>query len=93
MLWRVYVKKRTLRLVERMPSRAQEAFGRLRTVLEQVGPTGPHAWRNYGKLKGEINTFHCHLTPDHQWVACWRSEHEILTIEIFYAGSHQNAPY
>jgi hypothetical protein len=51
------------------------------------------AWRNYGKLKGEANTYHCHLTADHQWVACWRSEEKLLIIEIFYAGSHQDAPY
>jgi hypothetical protein len=93
MRWRVHAKKRTLRLVEKMPRRAQGAFWRLKAVLEESGPTGPHGWRNYGKLKGEANTFHCHLTPDHQWVACWRSEEEIFTIEIFYAGSHQGAPY
>jgi hypothetical protein len=93
MVWEVRASRRTFRMAERMPNKAWRAFLMLKEVLVEFGPTGPHAWRNYGKLKGDKGRYHCHLTPDHQWVACWRQEKGILVIEIEYAGSHQSAPY
>ena len=36
-------------------------------------------------------TYHCHLSKD--WVACWRWEKSTVEIEVYYAGSRENAPY
>lgn len=76
-----------------MPEPVVATFWRLHETLVQHGPTGPRAWRNYGKLKGRTEKFHCHLTSNHQWIAVWRAEQSVLTIEILYVGSHQGAPY
>lgn len=44
---------------------------------------------NYSKL-GPDN-YHCHLSR--KWVACWTNENGTLTIEVYYAGSRESAPY
>jgi hypothetical protein len=93
MKWRVVAARRTLKVLERMPLKARDSFWRLFAVLGDSGPTGPRNWRNYGKLKSRDAAYHCHLTADHRWVACWRAEEDTLVIEIFYLGSHQDAPY
>lgn len=46
-------------------------------------------WAHFSKL-GE-NEYHCHLS--YKWVACWRYEKESIIIEVYYAGSRENAPY
>jgi hypothetical protein len=93
MTWKVNASKQTLKKAAKMPDKAQTAFWRLNKLLQAEGPTGPHAWRNYGKLTNRKHEYHCHLTADHQWVACWRAQEAVLVVEIFYAGSHQSAPY
>lgn len=93
MIWQVQATKRTLKALERMPRKAEASFWRLHAVLKAQGPTGPKDWKNYGKLKGRDQKYHCHLTGDHQWVACWQTDGDQVIIEIVYVGSHQGAPY
>jgi hypothetical protein len=88
--WKVNLRKKVVKQVTEMPLSIQERFRVLVETLMLDGPTGPHRWRNYGKLK---DGYHCHLSNNHQWIACWRSEGSTLFIEVYYAGSHQSAPY
>lgn len=67
----------------------QERFYVLVKRLESDGATGGHVFPNYSKL-GE-NEYHCHLT--YRYVACWRQEKGTITIEVYYVGSRENAPY
>jgi hypothetical protein len=90
MSWAVQLRKKVLKDVAQMPPNVQERFRVLVETLNLDGLTGPHQWRNYGKLK---DGYHCHLSNNHQWVACWRREGAALVIEVYYAGSHQSAPY
>jgi hypothetical protein len=92
-IWEIKISKRTLKGIERMPAPAVDAFWRLLTLLKADGPTGPKEWKNYGKLKGRDSKYHCHLSNNHQWVACWRAEKGEVIVEILYVGSHQGAPY
>ena len=46
-------------------------------------------WPSYSRL-GRV-TYHCHLSRD--WVACWRWEKGTIEIEVYYAGSREDAPY
>lgn len=46
-------------------------------------------WRNFSAL-GK-NKYHCHLK--YNWVACWIWEKGTFIVEIYYAGSRENAPY
>jgi len=91
--WLIQASKRTLKALDRMPQKAQASFWRLHAVLKAQGPTGPKDWKNYGNLQGRDAKYHCHLTGDHQWVACWQADGDQVTIEIVYVGSHQSAPY
>ncbi|PNV76815.1 hypothetical protein BES34_000560 [Leptospira inadai serovar Lyme] len=71
-----------------MPKSARQDLILLLEELEKEGPLQPE-WPNYSKL-GK-NEYHCHLS--YSWVACWRNEKNSLLIEVYYAGSRENAPY
>ena len=61
-------------------------------VLElKNGPEKP-TWSNYGKL-GTV-TYHCHLKKGRPtYVACWTADKKNKVIEVYYAGTHEKAPY
>ncbi len=71
-----------------MPTLQQESFHYLVRQLKTSGPI-LNDWPNYSKLSA--NEYHCHLS--HKWVACWRYEKGTLEVEVYYAGSRENAPY
>jgi mRNA-degrading endonuclease RelE of RelBE toxin-antitoxin system len=89
MPYTVVVKKRVQKEIRSLPANIQEKFNALALVLRDSGPTGPHGWTNYSKLSGD--EYHCHLT--YHYVACWRHEKETITIEVYYVGSRESAPY
>jgi hypothetical protein len=82
------VKKSALKGIEKMPKVEQDLFGELVVDLASRGPVLSD-WPNYSKL-GNV-TYHCHLSR--RWVACWRHENRTIEIEVYYAGSRENAPY
>lgn len=66
--------------------------------LEQYGPTlGTTSikWHNFGPIAGKKDVYHCHLKKGKPtYVACWCIEDKkIKLLEIFYVGTHENAPY
>lgn len=56
---------------------------------------GPYRtnWRNYSPL--ENDKFHCHLKQGRPtYVTCWKIlDKETKVIEVYYVGTHENAPY
>jgi mRNA-degrading endonuclease RelE of RelBE toxin-antitoxin system len=89
MAWRVAFTGKAAKQVKKMPQREQDYLALLARDLRLTGPAQP-SWPNYSKL-GK-NEYHCHLS--YRWVACWRSNgNELELIEIYYAGSRENAPY
>ncbi len=72
----------------RMPRREQVLYANLVEDLQRRGPIRKE-WRKFSKLSE--NEYHCHLS--YSWVACWRVERQVLEIEVYYAGSRENAPY
>jgi hypothetical protein len=71
-----------------MPALDQKKFRLLLLALRASGPVQPQ-WQNYSKLSETKH--HCHLS--YGWVACWEETEKGLTIEVYYAGSRENAPY
>ena len=71
-----------------MPQQMQARFAALLEDLRDIGPLQP-GWPNFSGLGKDC--YHCHL--GHKWVACWRWEKETIVIEVYYAGSRENAPY
>jgi hypothetical protein len=63
-------------------------------VIEMV-KLGPYRtnWHNYSPLAED--EFHCHLKKGKPtYVACWRIINEFnKEIEVYYVGTHENAPY
>lgn len=87
-MYEVRVTKRALKRIKRAPETVQILFDELAGELRNDGPIR-HNWPNYSKLGPE--RYHCHLK--HSWVACWRHESESVIIEVYYAGSREDAPY
>lgn len=87
-MYEIKIKKRVLKNLEKMPLRIQQKMRYLLLDLEREGPTLPE-WPNYSRL-GE-DRYHCHL--GYKWVACWQCEKNSIHIEVYYAGSRENAPY
>jgi hypothetical protein len=85
----VNVKKQVLKRFERLPIKVQERFYALVRLLEADGPSAGHVFQNYSKLND--TEYHCHL--NRSYVACWRHEKKTITIEVYYAGSREKAPY
>ena len=46
---------------------------------------------NFTGSHKKTTLYHCHLS--YKWVACWQCEGDSITIEVYYAGSRENAPY
>ena len=82
------IKKKVLKNIRKLPENIQKRITFLVDDLKDNDPIA-HNWPNYGKLSG--TEYHCYLT--HKWVACWRIEDNTIEIEVYYAGSRENAPY
>lgn len=93
MSYDVRLRRSVRKRLDKLPAKVQLKLIALANVLRESGSSGPRRWPNYGKIRGEGNRYHCHLTGDHAWVACWEEHRTTLMIEVYYAGSHQNAPY
>lgn len=61
------------------------------SLVEDLRDSGPiqTKWKNFSQL--DKNKYHCHLSR--KWVACWEVQKNNLIIEVYYAGSRENAPY
>jgi len=88
MKYQVKIKRKILRNIEKMPKTEQLKLALLIDDLAQTGPTQP-LWPNFSKLSA--TEYHCHLSW--KWVACWRNDKGTIEIEVYYAGSREDAPY
>ena len=87
-MFTVIEKKKVGKRLRRLPAEVQALYRALLVDLATTGPEQP-TWMNYSKL-GD-NSYHCHL--NYHYVACWTYQNEILTVEVYYVGSRENAPY
>ncbi len=87
-MYKVIIKKSAYKGINKMPKLAQLTMGNLILDLQEFGPI-LKSWSNFSKI-GK-NKYHCHLT--YKWVACWELIENTITIEVYYAGSRENAPY
>ena len=87
-MYTVIVKRKIMRDMRKLPLNVQQLFLRLRNDLASSGPVQP-SWMNYSMLSD--GNYHCHLGYHH--VACWRCEEGTITIEVYYVGSRESAPY
>ena len=88
MRYEVRLKKKAEKNLNRLPLEVRQLFFLLAEDLKESGPIQRN-WRNFSKL-GE-NEYHCHL--NYHYVACWIWEKNTITIEVYYVGSREKAPY
>jgi hypothetical protein len=87
-VYKVVLGKRVQKSLCKLPRKIIDQFYTLVDDLRLQGPMVP-GWHNFSKL-GDAK-YHCHLT--YSWVACWEYEKDTITIEVYYVGSRENAPY
>lgn len=87
-MYKVTIKKGVIKRIKKMPVKIQEKLALLVNDLRDKGPIRTE-WPNFSSI-GE-DTYHCHLS--YKWVACWKHEKNAIRIEVYYAGSRENAPY
>jgi mRNA-degrading endonuclease RelE of RelBE toxin-antitoxin system len=87
-MYEVLVKKTAAKYIEKAPQPVKDLFDELIEDLAEKGAIQPD-WPNYSKLSK--NKFHCHLNDS--YVACWYHENKTIEIEVYYAGTRENAPY
>lgn len=87
-MYEVKMRKSAEKSARKMPVAEQMRLKLLVKSLEATGPVQT-SFMNYSKLGP--GDYHCHLSR--KWVACWKNENGTLTIEVYYAGSRESAPY
>ena len=88
MKYRVTMRRKVVKAVSRLPENERKRLALLVDDLTDEGPVQA-GWPNYSKLSKQ--EYHCHLSR--KWVACWWHEKGNIEIEVYYAGSRENAPY
>lgn len=98
--WKVYFSKAALKQYKLLKKSGMkkpsviDAIDALVLDLELNGPIATN-WPNFGQIKVNKNKiyFHCHVKKGNPTVvACWMKQKE-NKLEVFYVGSHENAPY
>ncbi len=84
----ILIKKKVARGLAKLPGEVQKLFFLLVADLQTDGPI-QKSWRNFSAL-GE-DRYHCHLS--YRYVACWTWRKNEITIEVYYVGSREKAPY
>lgn len=94
MNWKVEYTSKAAKQRAKLPDKIRAILDRLTKEIEITGPIQKN-WKNFSKLTGAGNNFHCHLKKGHPtYVACWAvKDKKVQLIEVYYAGTHENAPY
>jgi hypothetical protein len=90
-MWTVTLTGQAKKAPHNLSKHAFCAFGLL---LEQMHLKGPYRydWPNFSKLSS--GEYHCHIEKGRPtYVACWRVDKFNKIIEVYYAGTHEKAPY
>lgn len=88
MAYEVRVRKKAARGLNRLPKNVQQLLFLLVADLQADGPI-QRGWPNFSSLgPGRL---HCHLM--YRYVACWTYRKNEIVIEVYYAGSREEAPY
>ena len=95
-IWFIEKTKKIEKYLDLLPKNVKIMAYALFKDIEKEGPLQA-TWPNFSPLKGTglTNAFHCHLKKGRPtYVACWRiADKKDKIIEVYYVGTHENAPY
>lgn len=89
---------KALKQKKRLPEDIAAQLFRLILEIEKNGPI-QKGWPHFGPLgktkRIPKDAYHCHIKSGRPtYVACWTVEDKkVKLVEIFYVGTHENAPY
>lgn len=91
-MWTVDLTGQARKADKNLSNDAAKAFVVLLKELKQFGPSR-YNWPHYTKMHGD--DYHCHLKKGRPtYVVCWRiTDKKNKLIKVYYAGTHENAPY
>lgn len=98
MKWIVELTSAAQKQRKKLPKKIQVQMDLLAKELELLGPIRKN-WKNFGMLhkssKVHLTSFHCHIKKGRPtYVVCWRvTDKTKRVIEVYYAGTHEKAPY
>ena len=92
--WGIYLSPKVVKQRKKLPQKIRFLFD---ILLKEMSIQGPYRnnWSHYGKLKNRPDAFHCHLKDGRPtYVVCWEIKNKIIKlVEIYYVGTHEDAPY
>lgn len=90
--WTVIFSTQAAKSYKELPERVRVVVDSLVIEMQVNGPVRGN-WKNYSKLGGTRH--HCHLKGGRPtYVACWEVKNKTVhLVEIYYVGTHENAPY
>lgn len=93
-MWMVGLHRRAAKQLRDLPEVVRIQVNALMEEIRVLGPLAPQ-WKNFGKLKGTENCYHCHVKSGHPtYVVCWEVKNkEQRIVEVYYVGTHEKAPY
>lgn len=96
--WEIEKTKKLEKQINALPKDIKTIAYALMADIEDSGAYQP-SWPNYSSLKKgkgiPADAFHCHLKRGKPtYVACWCiTDKKRKIIEVYYVGTHENAPY
>ncbi|MEN9654497.1 MAG: hypothetical protein RL235_609 [Chlamydiota bacterium] len=96
--WRVQYSNKAKKSILRLTIKVKLQLDLLAKEIEVAGPYRTN-WPHYGHLKTAQgvpkNAYHCHIKSGRStYVVCWRVEDkQQKMVEIYYVGTHEDAPY
>ena len=96
MSWKIEIPTKVGKKIKLLPKSVRATLFLLLRDLELNGPKPGEGWKNYSKLHGlPGDKPHCHLKKGPPtYVCCWEVVNKKLKItEVYYVGTHENAPY
>jgi hypothetical protein len=93
MSWNITLHSKIKKQLNKLPEKVVLLAQLLTQDLSDYGTCPGKKWSNFSKLSR--NTFHCHLVDGRPtYVACWELlDKSKRKIEVYYVGTHENAPY
>ncbi len=95
--WEVVFANKARKQTEKVSVAVLSVLRLLTEDLINKGPAAGGSWPHYGKLHGKKgeDKRHCHLIKGKPtYVCCWRVvDSKVKMIEVYYVGTHENAPY
>ena len=96
MVWDIKFSRRAEKQIRRVSERILLVLQVLVEDLKNQGPAPGKQWPNYSKLRGNKreDKRHCHLIKGNPtYVCCWQVNKPDKLIEVYYVGTHKQAPY